>query len=211
MQARQRSSDDSYVAACTLKLLIDAKQGSDAAMDTLIRSHRDIVVRKARKFYLRGADYEDTIQEGLIGLYKAIRDFRVDSRVSFSSFAAVCVERQLVTAVRKASRQKHLPLNNSISMSAPMGEAGEEVTIDNMLAGGCCGDPAEYVCSLEGCSRIYRSLSRDLSSFEANVLRMSADGMRYEEIAAAVSRDCKSVDNALQRARRKIAVALTLT
>lgn len=209
MQARHFPVDDTVQVANTLRLLIHAKRGSEAAMDELIRSNRDLVIRKGRRFYLRGADYEDTIQEGLIGLYKAIRDFRADSGVNFRSFAAVCIERQLVTAVRKASRQKHLPLNTAISISAPIGEAGEKVTIDNILAGGCCGDPADYICALEGCTRIYKSLSRDLSPFEGEVIRMSAGGLRYDEIGVALSRDSKSVDNALQRARRKIAKALS--
>jgi RNA polymerase sporulation-specific sigma factor len=161
---------------------------------------------KARSYFLVGADRDDIIQEGMIGLFKAIRDFRPDRQSSFRSFAELCITRQLITAIKTATRQKHAPLNTYVSLSRPASgsdEQGDRVLADILAAKEIC-DPAEIVISEWEAETIRQGFTTALSGFETAVLRLYMEGKSYRDIADVLDRQVKSVDNALQRVKRKI-------
>jgi len=187
--------------------LVRAAQGGDQqASSELVRKYRSLVRCKARSYFLVGGDREDVIQEGMIGLFKAIRDYNPDRLSSFRSFAELCVTRQMITAIKTATRRKHAPLNTYVSLSRPMSsddEGGERLLTDILAAKEVC-DPATIVLSAWEGDYIRKGFCEALSSFEANVLRLYMDGCSYQEIAVKLGRHTKSVDNALQRIKRKI-------
>ena len=187
-----------------LALVLAAQQGDQRASGELVRKYRSLVRCKARSYYLVGADREDIIQEGLIGLFKAIRDYDPSRQASFRSFAELCITRQMITAVKTATRHKHTPLNGYVSLnrSASNDEDGERLLSDILAAKEIC-DPAEIVISAWESEFIRRGVVESLSSFEAHVLRLYMDGRSYQEIAERLGRHAKSVDNALQRVKRK--------
>lgn len=190
-----------------LALVRAAQRGDQNASSELVRKYRSLVRCKARSYFLVGGDREDVIQEGLIGLYKAIRDYDPGRQSSFRSFAELCVTRQMITAIKTATRRKHSPLNGYISLSRTMNteEEGERLLTDILAAKEIC-DPAEIVISAWEGDNIKRGLSEALSMFEAQVLRYYMDGHSYQEIAERLGRHAKSVDNALQRIKRKVEV-----
>jgi len=187
-------------------LIALAKQGSADAYHRLVRRYYGFVRLKASSYFLAGGDSEDLIQEGLVGLYKAIRDYRSDRESSFRNFAELCITRQIITAVKTATRNKHTPLNQYVSFSnSPAGEGGEnESTLDEMLPGSPVHDPVNQVISSEELRALVACLSTALSDLESRVLALYLDGYSYEEVGQRIGCDCKTVDNALQRVKRKV-------
>jgi RNA polymerase sporulation-specific sigma factor len=191
--------DDQYLIAL-------AKQGSPEAFDRLVRRYYSFVRLKASSYFLVGGDSEDLIQEGLVGLYKAIRDYRTDRESSFRNFAELCITRQIITAVKTATRNKHTPLNGYVSFSStPAGSFdGGEPTLDEMLPGSTVWDPVNQVISSEELRSLVDCLSTVLSELESRVLSLYLDGHSYQAVGEILGCDCKTVDNALQRVKRKV-------
>lgn len=180
------------------------EQESGAALEYLISKYRNFVRAKARSYFLIGADREDIIQEGMIGLYKAIRDFRSDKLASFRAFAELCITRQIITAIKTATRQKHIPLNSYISLNKPIYDEDSDRTLLDILSGSRVSDPEELVISREEFSDIEEKMGEILSDLEWKVLMAYLDGKSYQEIAVDLKRHVKSIDNALQRVKRKL-------
>ena len=198
-QKAQRELED-------LQLVLKARNGDGAALDALIRRYTTFVRLKASSYFLAGGDGDDLVQEGLIGLYKAVRDFRADKETSFRSFAELCVTRQIITAIKTATRFKHAPLNSYVSFShTPAGqEADSDCTLGDALPGPGVHDPAVCVISTEELQSLVFTLGTGLSSLEANALRLYLEGSSYEQMAEELECDTKTIDNALQRVKRKI-------
>lgn len=193
-----------------LQLLVDeevvefAREGDDAALEYLINKYKNFVRAKARSYFLIGADREDIIQEGMIGLYKAIRDFRLDKLSSFRAFAELCITRQIITAIKTATRQKHIPLNSYISLNKPIYDEDSDRTLLDVLSGSKITDPEELIISREEFDDIEEKMGEILSSLEWKVLMSYLEGKSYQEIAEDLNRHVKSIDNALQRVKRKL-------
>jgi RNA polymerase sporulation-specific sigma factor len=189
-----------------LQLVVRARNGDPTAMEGLIRRYSGFVRLKASSYFLAGGDSEDLIQEGLIGLYKAVRDFRADKETSFRSFAELCVTRQIITAIKTATRFKHAPLNTYVSFSqTPAGQDSEsDVTLGDALAGSIVDEPSICVISTEELQSLVFCLGTGLSKLEADALRLYLEGASYEEMAVELGCDTKTIDNALQRVKRKI-------
>jgi len=198
-QKAQRELED-------LQLVLKARNGDGTAMDALIRRYTGFVRLKASSYFLAGGDSEDLIQEGLIGLYKAVRDFRHDKETSFRSFAELCVTRQIITAIKTATRFKHSPLNTYISFSnTPAGQDSDsDVTLGDALPGPSVDDPSICVISTEELQSLVFSLGTGLSKLEADALKLYREGSSYEEMAEELGCDTKTIDNALQRVKRKV-------
>src|SRR5437762_8112046 len=189
-----------------LQLVVRARNGDQAALDGLIRRYTGFVRLKASSYFLAGGDPEDLIQEGLIGLYKAVRDFRHDKETSFRSFAELCVTRQIITAIKTATRFKHSPLNTYISFSnTPAGQDPDgQCTLGDALPGSPVNDPAVCVISTEQLQSLVFCLGTGLSQLESDALRLYLEGSSYEEMAEKLGCDTKTIDNALQRVKRQI-------
>jgi RNA polymerase sporulation-specific sigma factor len=189
-----------------LQLVVRARNGDQAALDALIRRYTGFVRLKASSYFLAGGDAEDLIQEGLIGLYKAVRDFRHDKETSFRSFAELCVTRQIITAIKTATRFKHSPLNTYVSFSnTPAGQDSDsDVTLGDALPGPSVDDPSVCVISTEELQSLVFALGSGLSKLEADALKLYLEGSSYEEMAQALGCDTKTIDNALQRVKRKV-------
>ena len=191
-------------------LVAQAKRGDNVAYERIVRRYRGFVRLKASSYFLLGGESDDLIQEGLVGLYKAVRDFRSDRESSFRNFAELCITRQMITAVKTASRNKHAPLNQSISFATSPTASGEgESTLEEILPGSNVEDPASKVISTEELGSLVECLTSVLSELESEVLTCYLDGRSYEEIADRLACDTKTVDNALQRVKRKVSVHLT--
>lgn len=188
------------------RLVERARRGDSRAMDQLIKKYVGFVRLKASSYFLAGGDSDDLLQEGLIGLYKAVRDFRSDREASFRSFAELCVTRQIITAIKTATRNKHTPLNGYVSFShTPAGQAVEmDCTLGDSLPGSQVEDPVNHVISSQELSSLVDCLADKLSPLETGVLRGYLSGQSYEVIAVDLECDAKTVDNALQRVKRKI-------
>jgi len=191
-------------------LIALAKSGDPTAYARLLGRYRGFVRLKASSYFLAGGDSEDLVQEGLIGLYKAIRDYRSDRESSFRNFAELCITRQIITAVKTATRNKHLPLNHYVSFSSPAGAASDDEapTLDELLPGSAVNDPAKRVVSSEELRSLVGCLSTSLSQLESSVLSLYLDGRSYEQIGERLGCDTKTVDNALQRVKRKVGAHL---
>lgn len=192
------------------EIAIEAKAGNVIAQEYLINKYESFVKTKAKSYFLIGADKEDIYQEGMIGLYKAIRDFNPDKLSTFKAFAELCVTRQIITAIKTATRQKHIPLNTYISLNKPIYEEESERTLLDVLAGLNITDPEELVISQEEKNRIEDEIEKVLSKLELKVLNSYLDGKSYQEIACDLDRHAKSIDNALQRVKRKLEKCLDL-
>ena len=187
------------------EIVLEAKENANnIALDYLINKYRNFVRAKARSYFLIGADREDIIQEGMIGLYKAIRDFRNDKLSSFRAFAELCVTRQIITAIKTATRQKHIPLNSYVSLNKPIYDEDSDRTLLDVLSGTKISDPEELVISREEFIDIEAKMGQILSELEWKVLMSYLDGKSYQEIAIDLERHVKSIDNALQRVKRKL-------
>src|SRR3989454_6876109 len=198
-QKAQRELED-------LQLVLKARNGDSVALDQLIRRYTGFVRLKASSYFLAGGDSEDLIQEGLIGLYKAVRDFRTDKETSFRSFAELCVTRQIITAIKTATRFKHQPLNQYVSFShTPAGQDTDgECTLGDALPGSIVDEPSIVVISTEELQSLVFTLGSGLSKLEADALRLYLEGSSYEQMADQLGCDTKTIDNALQRVKRKI-------
>ncbi len=181
-----------------------AKAGDDRASEFLIHKYRNFVRVKAKAYFLVGADREDIIQEGMIGLYKAIRDFRRDKLSSFRAFAELCITRQIITAIKTATRQKHIPLNSYVSLNKPIYDDDSDRTLLDVIGGLRVADPEEMVINREASARMRQRIRQNLSELEHRVLNLYLDGKSYQEMANELQRHVKSIDNALQRVKRKL-------
>ncbi len=194
-----------YESLTDEELIAQIKDNNNtAAMDYLIHRYRSFVRAKARSYFLIGADREDIIQEGMIGFYKAVRDFKADKLSSFHAFAELCVTRQIITAIKTATRQKHIPLNSYISLNKPIYDEDSDRTLLDVISGVKVADPEELIISREEFLAIEKKMSEILSELEWQVLMAYLDGKSYQEIAASLNRHVKSIDNALQRVKRKL-------
>jgi RNA polymerase sporulation-specific sigma factor len=199
----QAELDDTYLVAL-------AKRGSADAYARIIKRYKGFVRLKASSYFLLGGDSEDLIQEGLVGLYKAIRDFRSDRESSFRNFAELCITRQIITAVKTASRNKHSPLNQYVSFAQTPAAAGDsETTLEEVLPGPSSEDPAQRVIASEELQALVACMSSVLSDLESRVLSLYLDGHSYEAIGERLDCDTKTVDNALQRVKRKVGTHLS--
>jgi RNA polymerase sporulation-specific sigma factor len=188
-----------------LQLVLRARNGDSAAMDALIRRYTGFVRLKASSYFLAGGESDDLNQEGLIGLYKAVRDFRADKETSFRSFAELCITRQIITAIKTATRFKHAPLNTYVSFSqTPAGQDDGECTLGDALPGPGVDDPAVCVISTQELQSLVFCLGTGLSPLESDALRLYLEGNSYEEMAEELGCDTKTIDNALQRVKRKV-------
>jgi RNA polymerase sporulation-specific sigma factor len=181
-----------------------AQMGENEAQEYLINKYKNFVRAKARSYFLIGADKEDIIQEGMIGLYKAIRDFKGDKLSSFRAFAELCVTRQIITAIKTATRQKHIPLNSYVSLNKPIYDEDSDRTLLDVISGSQITDPEELIISREEFDDIEEKMCEILSSLEWEVLMSYLEGKSYQEIAVDLKRHVKSIDNALQRVKRKL-------
>ncbi len=186
------------------EIIKEAKAGDDAALEYLINKYKKFVRAKARTYFLIGADREDIIQEGMIGLYKAIRDFRGDKLSSFRAFAELCITRQIITAIKTATRQKHIPLNSYISLNKPIFDEESDRTLLDIINEENVSDPEEVMISREEFAGIELKMNEILSNLEWEVLSQYLQGRSYQEIAQELNRHVKSIDNALQRVKRKL-------
>lgn len=178
--------------------------GNADALDFLITKYRLFVKAKARTYFLIGADREDIIQEGMIGLYKAIRDFRGDKLASFKAFAELCITRQIITAIKTATRQKHMPLNSYISLDKPVYDEESDRTLLDMITNEVSESPEELIILQEEYKQLEAKMNEVLSELEKKVLALYLDGQSYNEISEELNRHVKSIDNALQRVKRKL-------
>jgi RNA polymerase sporulation-specific sigma factor len=186
------------------ELVSQARDGSEVALEALINKYKNFVRAKARSYFLVGADREDIIQEGMIGLYKAVRDFRDDKLSSFRAFAELCVTRQIITAIKTATRQKHIPLNSYVSLNKPIYDEDSDRTLMDVISGVHVTDPEELVINREEFDAIENKMGEILSDLEWKVLVSYLEGRSYQEIAVELNRHVKSIDNALQRVKRKL-------
>jgi RNA polymerase sporulation-specific sigma factor len=198
-QKAQRELED-------LQLVLKARNGSQEALDGLMRRYAGFVRLKASSYFLAGGDSDDLVQEGMIGLFKAVRDFRADKETSFRSFAELCVTRQIITAIKTATRYKHAPLNTYVSFShTPAGQDSDgDCTLGDALPGPGVHDPSVCVISTEELQSLVFSLGSGLSKLESEALRLYLEGNSYEQMADDLGCDTKTIDNALQRVKRKI-------
>jgi len=185
-------------------VILEAKAGDINATEYLINKYKSFVRAKARTYFLIGADREDIIQEGLIGLFKAIRDYRPDKMTSFRAFAELCITRQIITAIKTATRQKHIPLNSYVSLNKPIYDEESERTLLDVISEECVGDPEEMIINREEYNGIEEKMGEILSALEWEVLSLHLEGKSYQEVAEELDRHVKSIDNALQRVKRKL-------
>ncbi len=176
----------------------------DIATECILARYKNLVRARARMYFLAGADREDIIQEGMIGLFKAIRDFDKDKLVSFRGFAELCIKRQILTAIKTATRQKHMPLNSYVSLSYPAYESDADGGLEEILAGSVDADPERLFIAKENTAFLTDRMNEVLSTLERSVLELYLEGKSYQEIAVALGKPAKSIDNALQRVKKKM-------
>lgn len=181
-----------------------AQEADGAALEYLLNKYKNFVRTKARSYFLIGADHEDIVQEGMIGLYKSIRDFREEKLSSFRAFAELCITRQIITAIKTATRQKHIPLNSYISLNKPIYEEDSDRTLLDVITEDGPSNPEDMLIDREDLSLIEGKIGQMLSDLEKDVLVRYMEGKSYVEIAAEMNRHVKSIDNALQRIKRKL-------
>lgn len=197
--------NDAFAQMTDEEIVLESQQHDNVlAQEYLLHKYRNFVRAKARSYFLIGAEREDIIQEGMIGLYKAIRDFRADKQASFRAFAELCVTRQIITAIKTATRQKHIPLNSYVSLNKPIYEEDSDRTLLDVISGVKVANPEDMIISREEFSDIESKMNDILSDLEWKVLMSYLDGKSYQEIAAELGRHIKSIDNALQRVKRKL-------
>ncbi len=189
-------SDEDVVQLC--------HEGDAEAEEYLLNKYKNFVRSKSRSYFLIGADHEDIVQEGMIGLYKAIRDYRPERLSSFRAFAELCITRQIITAIKTATRQKHIPLNSYISLNKPLYDEESDRTLLDIIMEGSAGNPEDLIINQENLGNIHQKINEVLSPLEQVVLSAYLDGKSYQEIAKTLGRHVKSIDNALQRVKRKL-------
>lgn len=203
IQEMERLSDEQVVEL--------VHNGNSLALDYLIKKYRNFVRAKARTYFLIGADREDIVQEGMIGLYKSIRDYKEDKLSSFKAFAELCVTRQIITAIKTATRQKHIPLNSYVSLDKPIYDEESDRTLLDVIAGTKTTDPEQLIINRERFGDMEYKMAELLSDLERKVLNLYLDGQSYQEISEQLDRHVKSIDNALQRVKRKLERYLELS
>ena len=186
------------------QIVVLAQETDGPALEYLLNKYKNFVRTKARSYFLIGADHEDIVQEGMIGLYKAIRDYKAEKLSSFRAFAELCVTRQIITAIKTATRQKHIPLNSYISLNKPIYEEDSDRTLLDVITEEGISNPAEMIIDREDLSVIEGKIGQMLSDLEKDVLVRYMEGKSYVEIASEMHRHVKSIDNALQRIKRKL-------
>ena len=186
------------------KVVCLAQKGNEEAVEYILEKYKALIKARVRAYFLVGADKEDLLQEGMIGLFKAIRDFAAEKQANFASFAELCATRQIVTAIKTATRQKHMPLNNYISLNKPVYADESERTLWDSVSYSSISDPEEIVINEEDYNATTKMILNSLSNFEKQVLKAYLQGKSYNEIAKLQNRSSKSIDNALQRIKRKI-------
>lgn len=184
-------------------IMANEEEGS-LALEYVLHKYKNYVRAKARSYFLVGADKEDIVQEGMIGLYKAVRDYDVEKNASFRAFAELCITRQIITAIKTATRQKHQPLNSYVSLNKPVYDEESERTLVDIIAASKVSNPEEIVIDQEDYASMEEEISKMLSSLENQVLTYYLHGLSYQQIARNLGRHEKSIDNALQRAKGKI-------
>jgi RNA polymerase sporulation-specific sigma factor len=195
---------ESYDRMLDEEIVLSARDGNATSLEYIINKYKNFVRAKARSYFLIGADKEDIVQEGMIGLYKAIRDFRNDKLSSFRAFAELCITRQIITAIKTATRQKHIPLNSYVSLNKPIYDEESDRTLLDILTATKITDPEELIISREELVSIESKIGEILSNLELEVLMSYLQGKSYQEIACDLDRHVKSIDNALQRVKRKL-------
>lgn len=195
---------ESYDSMLDEEIVLSAREGNATSLEYIINKYKNFVRAKARSYFLIGADKEDIVQEGMIGLYKAIRDFRNDKLSSFRAFAELCITRQIITAIKTATRQKHIPLNSYVSLNKPIYDEESDRTLLDILTATKITDPEELIISREELVSIESKIGEILSDLELEVLMSYLQGKSYQEIACDLDRHVKSIDNALQRVKRKL-------
>ena len=196
-------NDDRFDQLSDEEIVALAQSNDDEALTYLLDKYKNFVHSKARSYFLIGADHEDIVQEGMIGLFKAIRDFKPTRLSSFRAFAELCVKRQIITAIKTATRQKHFPLNSYVSLNKPLYDEESDRTLLDVIEGRVT-NPEDLFISQEDYARIQTQISEVLSDLERQVLEAFMDGKSYQEIAELLGRHVKSIDNALQRVKRKL-------
>ena len=186
------------------KIVLLCHEGNVDAEEYLLNKYKNFVRSKARSYFLIGADHEDIVQEGMIGLYKAIRDYKQEKLSSFRAFAELCITRQIITAIKTATRQKHIPLNSYVSLNKPLYDEESDRTLLDIIMEGGAGNPEDMIINQENLGNIHQKINEVLSSLEQEVLSAYLDGKSYQEIAESLGRHVKSIDNALQRVKRKL-------
>ena len=186
------------------EIAVLAQQGDSLASEFLLNKYKNFVRSKARSYFLVGADHEDIVQEGMIGLFKAFRDFKPDKLSSFRAFAELCITRQIITAIKTATRQKHIPLNSYVSLNKPIYDEESDRTLLDVITEGRATNPEELLIGQEDLSSIEGRIGEALSDLEWEVLTSYLDGKSYQEIVEDLGRHVKSIDNALQRVKRKL-------
>jgi len=199
---QQRRSAPTIASLSDEELLALVRAGNRYAVEQLLSRYRSFVEAKARSYFLSGADHEDVVQEGMIGLFKAIRDFRVGHLARFRAFAEVCVTRQIISAVKSAARRKHHPLNRYISLDGPVGEG--EGSLLETIPDARCQEPSSSLLDRRLSDYLEQEGRKELSELESQVIRSRLEGKTYEQVARELQCPAKSIDNALQRAKRKI-------
>lgn len=183
--------------------LLEASKSDKKALNCLLERYNNVVNMKANKFFMIGAEREDMVQEGMIGLYKAVKSFDLNKQNSFKTFANLCIERQLITAVKNSNRQKHIPLNSSVSLNASAYDENDDTTIMEVLETNVVDDPSDIIAQKEYYNSIETKIDESLSGFEKKVLDQYKQGKSYVAIANALDTKVKSVDTAIQRIRKK--------
>ena len=186
------------------QLLMSLREGDRDAEEQLYERYKRLINVRARSYFLIGAECNDLEQEGMIGLYKAIRDYRPDKLSSFRAFAELCITRQIITAIKTATRQKHIPLNNYVSLNKPLYDEESDRTLLDVIIEGRTSDPEEMIINMENVGNIRTKINEVLSGLEQEVLNAYLDGKSYQEIAESLGRHVKSIDNALQRVKRQL-------
>ncbi len=185
------------------EIIKKVRLGEKNALDFLLEKYNDIVTMKANKFFIIGAEKEDMIQEGMIGLYKAVQSFDLDKQNSFKTFANLCIERQLITAIKTSNRQKHIPLNSSFSLNTSAYDENDETAVIDILDTKLVEDPLETITKREYFEDVESKIDKNLSNFERKVLDFYVQGESYVSIASKLDSQVKAVDNAIQRIRKK--------
>lgn len=204
MNSDHTMDTDEYILLTDEELVVKSQNKDSYAQEFLINRYRNFVRVKSRSYFLIGADKEDIIQEGMIGLYKATRDFKYEKLASFRAFAELCITRQIITAIKTATRQKHIPLNSYVSLNKPIYDEESDRTLLDVISTTKITDPEDLLISREEFANIEEKMSKVLSPLEWKVLNSYLEGKSYLEIAADLDRHVKSIDNALQRVKRKL-------
>ncbi len=202
--AQERISYEDFTQMSDDELIEHIHQGDCEAQEVLIKRYKNFVLAKSRSYFLVGADREDIVQEGMIGLYKAIRDYRIERLASFRAFAELCITRQIITAIKAATRQKHQPLNSYISLNKPIYDEESDRTLLDVLKSGKLSNPEQLFIGKETYQLIEGEINQMLSDLEYDVLQEYLEGKSYQDIADSIDKHVKSVDNALQRVKRKL-------